>query len=343
MFFEGGFTMDENQKVVLTGIKPSGDLTLGNYIGALRNLKPMEALGTCYYWVADMHAITVRQDPADLRRRTLTLIATYLACGIDPEKSVMFVQSQVPAHAELGWILNCYSYMGEMSRMTQFKEKSAKLKDDSITVGLFDYPVLMAADILLYQTDLVPVGVDQKQHLEIARDIAIRFNNAYSPTFKVPEAYIPPVGAKVMSLQDPTSKMSKSDEAGDTGCILLMDSMDDIRRKFKRAITDLETEVRYDPEKKPGVSNLMTIMSCMTGKSLDDIAREFAGVGYGDFKMAVADSVVDVLAPLQAEVKRLLADKGYLAGILKAGAERASYVANKTLSKVKKKVGFVMP
>lgn len=335
--------MEENQKVVLTGIKPSGDLTLGNYIGALRNLKAMEALGTCYYWVADMHAITVRQDPADLRRRTLTLIATYLACGIDPEKSVMFVQSQVPAHAELGWILNCYSYMGEMSRMTQFKEKSAKLKEDSITVGLFDYPVLMAADILLYQTDLVPVGVDQKQHLEIARDIAIRFNNAYSPTFKVPEAYIPPVGAKVMSLQDPTSKMSKSDEAGDAGCILLMDSAEDIRRKCKRAVTDLETEVRYDPEKKPGISNLMTIMSCMSGKSLDEIAREFSGVGYGSFKTAVADSVVDVLIPLQTEVKRLLADKAYLSGILKNGADHASYVANKTLSKVKKKIGFVMP
>ncbi|MGI6316404.1 MAG: tryptophan--tRNA ligase [Christensenellales bacterium] len=335
--------MIQGKKVILSGIKPSGDLTLGNYIGALRNWANLSPEFMYFYFIADMHAITVRQNPAELRRRSLTVAATYLACGLDPEKYILFIQSQVPEHAELCWILNCFSYMGEMSRMTQFKEKSRRIKEDSITVGLYDYPALMAADILLYQADLVPVGADQKQHLELTRNIAERFNNLYSPTFTVPDGFIPEVGARVMSLQEPTTKMSKSDEPEDNGCIYIMDKPEDIKRKIKRAVTDSDGIIRYDPEKKPGISNLMTIYACTSGASLEETEKTFEGKGYGAFKATVADSVVATLEPIQNEVCRLLNDKSYLNNVLLEGAAKASIIARKTLRKVQKKVGFVLP
>jgi len=292
-----------------------------------------------YYFMADMHTITVRQNPADLRRRTLEQLALYIACGLDPEKNTLFIQSHVHQHAELGWVLQCYTMFGELSRMTQFKDKSTKHKDN-INAGLFAYPSLMAADILLYQPDFVPVGEDQKQHCELTRDVAQRFNSIYGDVFKVPEPYIPKTGARVMSLNAPESKMSKSIPEG---CIFMMEKPEDIQRKFKRAITDSDSEncVRFAPAEKPGVANLMSIYSAVTGKTFEEIEQEFAGCGYGKFKPAVGEAVVETLRPIREEATRILQDKAYLEGVYKAGAEKASYVANKTLRKVYKKLGFV--
>ena len=334
--------MDEKKKVMLSGIKPSGDLTLGSYLGAIKNWAERAEQFDCYYFMADLHALTTRQNPADLRRRTLEQLAQYVACGLDPEKNTLFIQSHVPAHAELGWVLNCYTMFGELSRMTQFKDKSKK-NADNINGGLFTYPALMAADILLYQPDYVPVGDDQKQHVELTRDVAQRFNNLYSDTFRIPEPYIPKVGARVMDLLNPTSKMSKSDDVGN-GRVCLMDKPEDIMRKFKRAVTDSDTDercVRYDPAEKPGVANLMQIYGACAGKSFDEIEAEFIGHGYGDFKKTVGESVVETLRPIREEASRLMKDKGYLENLCKTGAEKASYIANKTLRKVYKKVGLV--
>ena len=331
--------MENEKKVLLSGIQPSGDLHLGNYLGAIKNWAELSEQFDCYWFMADLHTITVRQDPAELRRRTLTQIATYIACGLDPEKNTIFVQSHVHQHAELGWVLDCYTMFGELSRMTQFKDKSAK-HAGNINAGLFTYPCLMAADILLYQPDFVPVGEDQKQHVEICRDIANRFNHAHGEVFKVPQPYIPKAGARVMSLNQPDTKMSKSIPEG---CVFLMEKPEDIMRKFKRAITDSDTErcVRFDREAKPGVSNLMNIYSAITGKSYEEIEREFEGKGYGAFKPVVGESVVELLRPIREETQRLLSDKAYLEGVYRAGAEKASYVAEKTLRKVYKKVGFL--
>ena len=330
---------ETKKKVMLSGIQPSGDLHLGNYLGAIKNWGARAEEFDCYYFMADMHTITVRQTPADLRRRTLTQLAQYIACGLDPEKNTLFIQSHVPAHAELGWVLNCYTMFGELSRMTQFKDKSAK-HADNINGGLFTYPALMAADILLYQPDFVPVGNDQKQHVELTRNVAQRFNNIYGDVFKVPEPYIPKTGARIMSLNAPDNKMSKSIPEG---CVFLMEKPEDIQRKFKRAITDSDTEryVRFDPENKPGVSNLMSIYAAVTGKSMEEIEAEFDGQGYGAFKPAVGEAVIECLRPIREETERILKDKAYLESVYKAGAEKASYVANKTLRKVYKKVGFV--
>ena len=325
------------RKRMLSGIKPSGDLTLGSYLGAIRNWRDRAEEFDCYYFMADLHAITVRQNPADLRRRTMEQLAQYIACGLDPEKNVLFIQSHVHQHAELGWVLNCYSMFGELSRMTQFKMKSQQ-HADNITAGLFTYPVLMAADILLYQADLVPVGEDQKQHVELCRDIATRFNYVFPDTFTLPEPFIPKMGARIMSLGNPENKMSKSDP---DGCVYLMDKPEDILRKFKRAVTDCETAVRYDRENKPGISNLLTIYCAATGKTLAEAEAEFADQGYGVFKPAVGEAVVELLRPIREEAQHLLGDKAYLESIYKSGAERASYLANKTLRKVYKKVGFV--
>ena len=330
---------EAKKKVMLSGIQPSGDLHLGNYLGAIKNWGARADEFDCYYFMADMHTITVRQTPADLRRRTLEQLAQYIACGLDPEKNTLFIQSHVPAHAELGWVLNCYTMFGELSRMTQFKDKSAKHKEN-INGGLFTYPVLMAADILIYNADLVPVGQDQTQHLEIARDIAGRFNGIYGDTFTLPEGYVPASGAKIMSLAEPTKKMSKSD-TNVNSFILMTDDKDTIVRKFKRAVTDSDGVVRFDREAKPGVSNLMCIYSTFTGKSNDEIAAEFEGKGYGDFKMAVAEVTADALAPVQAEYGKILADKAYVDGVLKDGAERAARLANRTVSKVYRKVGLL--
>ena len=324
-------------KVMYSAVQPSGNLTIGNYVGAISNWVRLQSEYDCYFAIANMHSITVRQEPAELRRRTLEVAALYLACGIDPEKCTLYVQSQVPQHAELAWVLNTVTYVGEMQRMTQFKDKSQK-HADNINMGLMDYPVLMAADILLYQTDLVPVGLDQKQHVEIARDVAIRFNNRYGETFRVPEALLGKTGAKIMSLQEPDKNMSKSDENVNAS-IYLADDKDTIIRKFKRAVTDSESEVRFAAEKK-GVSNLISIYSIFTKKSVEEVEREFAGKGYGDFKLAVGEAVADALAPVQAEQKRLLADKAYLNGVLASGAERAFKTARRTLGKVYRKVGF---
>ena len=329
------------KKVMLSGIQPSGDLTLGSYLGAIKNWADRADEFDNYYFMADMHSITVRQDPAALRRRTLEQLAQYIACGLDPERNTLFIQSHVPQHAQLGWILNCYTMFGELSRMTQFKDKSAK-NAENINGGLFTYPALMAADILLYQPDFVPVGEDQKQHVELTRNIVQRFNGIYGDVFKMPEPYIPKVGARVMSLSDPASKMSKSDK-DPNGSIYLMERPEDIQRKFKRAITDSDTErcVHYDSATKPGVANLMTIYSAVTGRSFREIEQEFDGQGYGAFKAAVGDAVVECLRPIREEASRILKDKAYLEGVYRAGAEKASYVAEKTLRKVYKKVGFV--
>ena len=331
-------TTAEKRKVVFSGIQPSGNITLGNYIGALRNFTLFDD-ADCLYCMADLHTLTVRQDPAQLRKRTASLAAIYVACSLDPEKNIIYCQSHVPAHAELAWILNCYTYMGELSRMTQFKDKSAK-NADNINAGLFTYPALMAADILLYQADLVPVGGDQKQHVEICRDIATRFNGLYGDTFKLPDPYIPKVGARIMSLTTPTSKMSKSDK-DQNGCVYMLEKPEDILRKFKKAMTDSDACVRFDPENKPGVSSLMQIYSVATGRDYAAIEAEFAGQGYGSFKTAVGESVVELLRPIREETERLLADKSYLESVYRAGAEKAAYVANRTLSKVYKKVGFL--
>lgn len=329
------------KKVMLSGIKPSGDLTLGSYLGAIKNWAARAEEFDCYYFMADLHAITVRQDPVDLRRRTLEQLAQYVACGLNPEKNTLFVQSHIHQHAELGWVLNCYAMFGELSRMTQFKDKSAQ-NAENINGGLFTYPSLMAADILLYQPDFVPVGEDQKQHVELTRNIVQRFNGVYGDVFKMPESYIPKVGARIMSLTDPTAKMSKSDN-GDTGRVLLMDTPEQIMKAFKRAVTDSDTErcVRYAPDEKPGVANLMSVYSAVTGKSFAEIEAEFEGKGYGAFKPAVGEAVVELLRPIREETQRILSDKAYLEGVYRAGAEKASYAAEKTLRKVYKKVGFL--
>ena len=331
--------MLNDKKVSYSGVQPSGNLTIGNYLGALRNFSKYSEEFQTFYCVVDMHAITVRQIPAELRRRTFETLALYIACGLDPEKNCLYVQSHVPAHAELAWILNCYTMFGELGRMTQFKDKSAK-HADNINAGLFAYPTLMAADILLYQTDVVPVGVDQKQHVELARNIACRFNQAYSDTFTVPEPIIEKNGMKIMSLADPTKKMSKSDENANA-VVYILDDKDTIIRKFKRAVTDSDTEVRF-AEGKDGINNLISIYSCFTGKTVAEIEAEFAGKGYGDFKLAVGEACADALSGVQARYNELLSDKAYLETIMKNGAEQASYFARKTLTKVKKKVGFVI-
>ena len=331
--------MLNDQKVSYSGVQPSGNLTIGNYLGAIKNFSAYSDAYKCFYCVVDQHAITVRQVPAELRRRTYETLALYIACGLDPEKNTLYVQSHVPAHTELAWMLNCFSMFGELSRMTQFKDKSSK-HSENINGGLFTYPALMAADILLYQPDYVPVGEDQKQHCELTRDVAIRFNNIYGDVFKVPEPFIQKVGARIMSLGNPSSKMSKSDPAG---CVFLLEKPEDILRKFKKAVTDSDTEncVRYAPAEKPGVANLMGIYAAITGKSYAEIEAEFAGKGYGAFKPAVGEAVVEMLRPIQEETRRILADKAYLESVYRAGAEKASYIASKTLRKVYKKIGFV--
>ena len=329
--------MIDGKKVVFSGVQPSGNLTIGNYLGALRNFSEFSYAYKCFYCVVDMHAITVRQIPAELRRRTYETLALYIACGLDPAKNTLYVQSHVPAHAELAWILNCFTMFGELSRMTQFKDKSAK-HADNVNAGLFTYPSLMAADILLYQADMVPVGVDQKQHIEITRDIASRFNGVYGDTFTSPEAYIPKNGMKIMSLADPLRKMSKSDE-NENAVVYILDSKDAILRKFRRAVTDSDTQIRC-AEGKDGINNLMTIYACFTGKTMAEIEREFDGCGYGDFKAAVGETCADALAPVRAEFNRLMADKSYLEEIMKNGAAEAAHFARKTLSKVRRKVGF---
>lgn len=329
----------ENKKVIFSGMQPSGSLTLGNYLGALKNWVTLQSEYDSYYCVVDMHAITVPKDPKDLRKNTLELLANYIAAGIDPEQSTLFIQSHVSAHAELGWVLNCMSYFGELSRMTQFKDKSQKLDNNSITAGLFTYPALMAADILLYQADLVPVGEDQRQHLEITRDIAQRFNNRFSETFKVPDAFISKDGAKIMSLQDPTSKMSKSD-SNENAFIILIDNPDTIRRKLKRAVTDSEGVVRYADE-QPGVKNLINIYSKISGKSSVEIVQMYENKGYAQFKDDVAEVIVGELKPIQEKIDYLLKNKDYLEQIYVKGAEKAEIVARKTLRKVYKKIGFI--
>ena len=328
----------ERKQMIFSGIQPTGVPTLGNYIGALRNWTTLQDEYDCIYCIVDEHSLTVRQDPAALRKQILNSYALILACGIDPKKSIAYIQSHVPAHAQLSWILSCYTQFGELSRMTQFKDKSAK-HPDNINAGLFTYPVLMAADILLYQTDLVPVGSDQKQHLEIARDIAVRFNNLYGNVFVIPEAYIPKTGARIMSLADPTKKMSKSDE-NVNGFISILDKPEVIVKKFKRAVTDSDTVVRY-AEGKEGINNLMTIYSAVTGASMDAIEREFDGKGYGYFKEQVGNAVAETLAPIQKEYDRLLADKAYLEACYQEGAAQANRLAMRTLRKVYKKVGFL--
>ena len=329
--------MLDGKKTLFSGMQATGNLTLGNYLGALKNWVTISDEYQTFFSVVDMHSITVRQDPAELRKRARTLLTLYIAAGLDPEKNCIYYQSHVSGHAELAWILNCFTYMGELSRMTQFKDKSAK-HADNINAGLFTYPVLMAADILLYQADVVPVGVDQMQHLEITRDIAERFNNIYGDVFTVPEAYIGKVGAKIMSLQEPSKKMSKSDE-NPNASIYLMDDPDTIMRKCKRAVTDSEAQVLYR-DAQPGIKNLIDIYSACTGKKAEEVEKEFDGRGYGDFKTAGGEAVVSVLKPLQDEVARLEKDKAYIDGIIKENAEKAGYFANKTLRKVHKKIGF---
>ncbi|SFF34292.1 tryptophanyl-tRNA synthetase [Fontimonas thermophila] len=329
--------------VVLSGIQPSGRLTLGNYLGALKNWVHLHERYDCYYMLVDLHAITVRQDPVVLRERCYEFLALYIACGLDPAHNVLFVQSHVPAHARLAWILNCYTQFGELSRMTQFKDKSAR-HADNINAGLFDYPVLMAADILLYQANAVPVGEDQKQHLELTRDIAIRFNNLYgtadAPVFVVPEPMIPPVGARIMGLQDPTKKMSKSEDAP-TNAVYLLDEPDVIVRKIRRAVTDLGNEVRYAPDEKPGVSNLMAILAATTGRSFESIVDEFDGQGYGKLKQTTAEAVVEQLKPVQARYREIREDTEGLRRVLRAGAEKARARADATLHKVHDVLGFI--
>ena len=329
--------MINDKKVLFSGMQATGNLTLGNYLGALKNWVNLSDEYECFYSVVDLHSITVRQDPAELRKKARNLLTLYIAAGLDPKKNCIYYQSHVSGHAELGWILDCFTYMGELNRMTQFKDKSAK-HADNINAGLYTYPVLMAADILLYQADVVPVGKDQLQHLELTRDIAQRFNAIYGDVLTIPEPYVGKSGARIMSLQDPSKKMSKSDE-NPNGSIYLTDDRDTIIRKFKRAVTDLEACVHYC-ENQPGISNLIDIYSACTGKSIADIEKEFEGKGYGDFKMAVGETVADMLLPLQNRHKELSQDKAYIDGIIKENADKAQYYANKTLRKVQKKVGF---
>ena len=329
--------MIDGKKVLFSGMQATGNLTLGNYLGAMKNWLTLSDEYECFYSVVDLHSITVRQDPAELRKRARNLLTLYIAAGLDPQKNCIYYQSHVSGHTELSWILNCFTYMGELNRMTQFKDKAAK-HADNINAGLFTYPVLMAADILLYQADVVPVGKDQLQHLELTRDIAQRFNGVYGDVFTVPEPYLGKTGAKVMSLQEPTKKMSKSDENANAS-IYLMDDKDTIIRKFKRAVTDSEACVRYS-ENQPGIMNLIDIYSACTGKSVADIEKEFDGKGYGDFKLAVGESVADILMPIHARFDELSKDKAYIDSVIKENADKANYYATKTLRKVQKKVGF---
>lgn len=328
----------EKKKIILSGIQPTGTFTLGNYIGAIKNWEKMQEEYECAYFIADLHSLTVRQEPAALKKQSVDAFALLLACGIDPDKSLLFIQSHVPTHAELSWILSCYTQFGELSRMTQFKDKSAR-HADNVNAGLFTYPALMAADILLYQADLVPVGADQKQHLEFTRDVATRFNNLYGNTFKIPEPYIPQAGARVMSLQDPTKKMSKSDE-NLNGFISILDEPNVIINKFKRAVTDSDKEVRM-AEGKDGINNLITIYSVVTGKSVAEVEKEFEGKGYGDFKLAVGEAVAEELRPIRENFKRISADKAYLEEMYRKGAQTATAISSRTLAKAKKKVGLV--
>ncbi len=332
----------DDKKIIFSGIQPSGVITLGNYLGALKNWVDLQHDYHCCYSIVDMHAITVRQDPAELRKRSLDLLKLYIACGIDPEENLLFMQSHVPAHAELAWILNCYTYMGELSRMTQFKDKS-KRHEDNINAGLFTYPVLMAADILLYKSDLVPVGKDQMQHLELARDIAIRFNSVYGDVFTVPEGFVTKAGAKIMSLTEPTKKMSKSDP-NPKGYISMLDDFNVIAKKIKSATTDSEGIIEYrenDPE-KAGINNLLSIMAAVCGKTPEEVAKEYSGKGYGDFKADIAEAVVEHIRPIREKYDDLSKNKDYLEGIYKMGAERAGKMAARTITKVKKKVGFII-
>lgn len=326
------------KKVLYSGMQATGTLTLGNYLGALKNWVSLSEAYECFYGVMDLHSLTLRQDPPSFRKNARSLYALYVAAGLDPEKNCIYYQSHVPAHAELGWILDCFTYMGELNRMTQFKDKAAK-HADNINAGLYTYPVLMAADILLYQTDLVPVGEDQKQHLEICRDIAARFNHIFGDVFTIPEAYISGPGARIMSLQEPERKMSKSDE-NPNATIFLLDDTDAVIRKCKRAVTDSETEIRYDTEKKPGVSNLIDIYRAVTGKTPEAVEQEFAGQGYGTFKLAVGEAVAAELKPLQQRYRELMEDKAYLDARIRDNAEKAQYFAGKTLRKAQKKLGL---
>ena len=326
-----------DKKILYSGMQATGTLTLGNYLGALKNWVTLNEEYECIYGVMDLHSLTVRQVPADFRKNARSLYALYVAAGLDPQKNCIYYQSHVSGHAELGWILGCFTYMGELNRMTQFKDKASK-HADNVNAGLYTYPVLMAADILLYQADVVPVGVDQKQHLEIARDIAQRFNAVYGDVFTIPEAFIPKAGAKIMSLQDPQKKMSKSDENANAA-VMLLDDRDSILRKFKRAVTDSGSEVRY-AEDKPGISNLIEIYGCVTGKGRVSVEQEFEGRGYGEFKMAVGEAVADHLGPIQARYQELMADKAYLDAMIKQNDEKAQGYAVKTLRKVQKKIGL---
>ena len=328
-----------SKKIILSGIQSTGKLTLGNYLGAINNWVQMQEEYDCYYMIANLHSLTVRNDPETLRNNTLKVLAMYVAAGLDPEKNTIFIQSQVKEHAELGWILDCYTYMGELSRMTQFKDKAAK-HADNINAGLFTYPALMAADILLYQANLVPVGQDQQQHLEITRDIAERFNKLYGKTFTIPEGYYGKASAKIMGLQDPTAKMSKS-ATNPNDVILLEDEPDVIIKKFKKAVPDSENKVRFDPENKPGVSNLMQIYSSITGLKMEEIEKEFENSGYGDFKTKVAETAVAKLEPIQKKYKELLENKEYLEKIYTEGANRARKLASKTLDEVKERIGIL--
>ncbi len=331
----------DDKKIMFSAVQPSGIPTIGNFVGAIKNWVDFQDEFNCIYSIADLHTLTVKQVPAELRQRSLELLALYIACGLDPQKCTLFIQSHVHEHAELTWILNTITYPGELARMTQFKDKSQR-HAENVNMGLMDYPVLMASDILLYGADLVPVGADQKQHLEIARDLAVRFNNRYSPTFVVPEPYIPKMGAKVMSLSDPTRKMSKSD-SNENGYISMSDSTDTIIRKFKRAVTDSDNKIIFDEENKAGISNLISIYSLFTGESIENIENTFAGRGYGEFKIAVGEAVARVLEPINARKQDLLKNKDYLMQVARDGREKASRIAYKTLKKVYKKVGLVLP
>ncbi len=338
------YNMEETQiqkQTLFSAVQPSGIPTIGNYVGAINNFVKLQDEYNCIYSIADLHTLTVRQEPSKLRKATLELLALYIACGVDPEKCIMFIQSHVPAHAELTWILNTITYVGELNRMTQFKDKS-RSHADNINMGLMDYPVLMASDILLYNTAVVPVGADQKQHIEIARDIAIRFNGRYSDTFVVPEGIFPKFGAKIMSLADPTKKMSKSDE-NINGFISMYDDTDTVIRKFKKAVTDSDNKIAFDPENKAGISNLLTIYSTFTGTSIEDACKYFEGKGYGDFKVKVGEAVAEGLEPITKKRLDLMNNKDYLDGIIIKGAENANRIAERTLRKVYRKVGLYRP
>ncbi len=330
----------ENKKVMFSGIKPSGDLTLGNYLGAIKNWVRLSKEYDAYFCVVDLHAITVRQEPKKLRERTLEILSIYLASGLDPKECTFFIQSHVPTHSECSWLLNCYTYMGELSRMTQYKDKAKNTDNQtSLSVGLFDYPVLMAADILLYQTEVVPVGIDQKQHVELTRDIANRFNNEYSETFKIPEPFIPEFGAKIMGLQNPDKKMSKSGD-NDNDYILIMDSEKDIRRKISKAVTDNVGKVNYTDE-QPGIKNLLTIISCIENISPIEVAKRYENATYKEFKEEVAEIILKELSPIRNKVNELMADKSKLEEVYRLGATKAYKTSNKTLSKMKRKIGFI--